>query len=144
MAQELKRRHINEVMDMHNITRGQMGYSFVYYADDVDAVLAEKDSEIAKLKSDLADMWDNKRDTDKLLDERNAEIARLNDELQAAIDNMQNAEATESRLKRALYKVIANWIKTIRIWDGSKPADDYDKWHNMERRCLIMADKFKK
>lgn len=38
---ELKRRHINEVMDMHNLTRGEMGYSFVYYADDVDEAIAE-------------------------------------------------------------------------------------------------------
>ena len=38
---ELKRHHINEVMDMHNLTRGEMGYSVVYYADDVDAAIAE-------------------------------------------------------------------------------------------------------
>lgn len=50
MAQELKRRHINEVMDMHNLTKGKMGYSIVYYAEEVDAVLAEKDAEISELK----------------------------------------------------------------------------------------------
>ena len=38
---ELKRHHINEVMDMHNLTRGEMGYSVVYYADDVDKAIAE-------------------------------------------------------------------------------------------------------
>jgi len=38
---EMKRHHINEVMDMHNLTRGEMGYSFVYYADEVDAAIAE-------------------------------------------------------------------------------------------------------
>ena len=38
---KLKRHHINEVMDMHNLTRGELGYSFVYYADDVDRVIAE-------------------------------------------------------------------------------------------------------
>ena len=43
---ELKRHHINEVMDMHNLTRGEMSYSFVYYADDIDRVIAEKDAEI--------------------------------------------------------------------------------------------------
>ena len=47
---ELKKHHINEVMDMHNLTRGELGYSYVYYADDVDKVIAEKDKEIAKLK----------------------------------------------------------------------------------------------
>lgn len=37
---ELKRHHINEVMDMHNLTRGEMGYSIVYYADEADRVIA--------------------------------------------------------------------------------------------------------
>lgn len=43
---ELKRHHINEVMDMHYLTRGKMGYSIVYYADDADKVIAEKDKKI--------------------------------------------------------------------------------------------------
>lgn len=47
---ELKKHHINEVMDMHNLTRGELGYSYVYYADDVDKVIAEKDKEIADLE----------------------------------------------------------------------------------------------
>lgn len=49
---ELKRHHINEVMDMHNLTRGEMGYSFVYYADDADKVIAEKDAEISRMIDD--------------------------------------------------------------------------------------------
>lgn len=52
-----------------------------YDKDEVDQLIAEKDKEIAQLKADLADLWDDKRDTDKLLDERNAEIARLKQEL---------------------------------------------------------------
>lgn len=49
---ELKRHNINEVMDMHNLTRGKMSYSFVYYADDVDRVIAEKDAEILRMIED--------------------------------------------------------------------------------------------
>ena len=47
---KLKRHHINEVMDMHNLTKGELGYSYVYYADDVDKVIEEKDKEIADLE----------------------------------------------------------------------------------------------
>ena len=46
---ELKMHHINEVMDMHNLTKGKLGYSYVYYADDVDKVIEEKDATIYKL-----------------------------------------------------------------------------------------------
>lgn len=52
---ELKRHHINEVMDMHNLTKGEMSYSFVYYADDVDRVIAEKDAETVELKEQVHD-----------------------------------------------------------------------------------------
>lgn len=47
---KLKRHHINEVMDMHNLTKGELGYSYVYYADDVDKVIEGKDKEIADLE----------------------------------------------------------------------------------------------
>lgn len=47
---KLKKHHINEVMDMHNLTKGELGYSYVYYADDVDKVIEGKDKEIADLE----------------------------------------------------------------------------------------------
>lgn len=50
---ELKRHHINEVMDMHNLTKGEMGYSIVYYADDVDKVITEKDKQITELNQEI-------------------------------------------------------------------------------------------
>lgn len=50
---ELIKHHINEVMDMHCLTKGKMGYSVVYYANDVDKVIAEKDNEIRRLKRAL-------------------------------------------------------------------------------------------
>lgn len=48
---ELKRHHINEVMDMHCLTRGEMGYSWVYYADDVDGVIAKLKARIHELEN---------------------------------------------------------------------------------------------
>ena len=56
---ELKRHHINEVMDMHNLTRGEMGYSVVYYADDVDAAIAELKQKLENVQaSHYAEMVD--------------------------------------------------------------------------------------
>lgn len=50
---KLKMHHINEVMDMHNLTRGKMGFSIVYYADEVDAAIAELKDVIHELQVDL-------------------------------------------------------------------------------------------
>lgn len=50
---ELIKHHINEVMDMHCLTKGKKGYSVVYYANDVDKVVADKDAEIRRLKRAL-------------------------------------------------------------------------------------------
>jgi predicted DNA-binding protein YlxM (UPF0122 family) len=38
---ELKKRHINEVMDMFCLTKGDLNWAYVYYADDADKVIAE-------------------------------------------------------------------------------------------------------
>ena len=75
-----------------------------YDKDEVDQLIAEKDKEIAQLKADLADLWDNKRDTDKLLDERNAEIARLKQEL-ANNGGKDAAHLAIRKLLRALWTV---------------------------------------
>ena len=83
-----------------------------YDKDEVDQLIAEKDKEIAQLKADLADLWDDKWDTDKLLDERNAEIARLKQELTDTTSaSAMNCEAirrlhiTIRKLLRALWTV---------------------------------------
>lgn len=47
---ELIKHHINEVMDLHCLTKGEMGYSVVYYANDVDAVIAEYQEKIIVLE----------------------------------------------------------------------------------------------
>lgn len=37
---ELKRRHINEVINMFCLTKGDMNWAYVYYADEADKVVA--------------------------------------------------------------------------------------------------------
>lgn len=63
-----------------------------YDKDEVDLLIAEKDKEIAQLKADLADLWDDKRDTDKLLDERNAEIAQNTSTITALQKQLRKSE----------------------------------------------------
>jgi nitrate reductase NapAB chaperone NapD len=64
---ELKRRNINEVMDMFCLTKGDLNWSQVYYADEADKVIAELEethkkevgqllAEIAELKSQVHEM----------------------------------------------------------------------------------------
>lgn len=60
------------------------GFVYAYEVDEMDtylsevaALLSEKDKEIANLKSDIADLRDDKKSTDASLDERNAEVAKL-------------------------------------------------------------------
>lgn len=68
--------------------------------------------------------------------------------------NLENAQASayaesvdagmrERRLKRALYKAIANWAKVTKIWDGSRPSDDFDKWFKVELKCLKKSEEYK-
>ena len=78
-------------------------------------------------------------------------------EVDAAIaelkQNLEDAQATayaesvdagmrERRLKRALYKAIANWAKVTKIWDGSRPSDDFDKWFKVELKCLKKSKEY--
>lgn len=72
--------------DVHHVPR------VVYDKDEVDLLIAEKDKEIAQLKADLADLWDDKRDTDKLLDERNAEIAQNTSTITALQKQLRKSE----------------------------------------------------
>ena len=110
---EMKRHHINEVMDMHNLTRGEMGYSVVYYADDVDAAIAE-----LKDKCQMHDFfWEGcgfaKRGFKNTIAVSNAydELEGENTKLKAEIESLKashyaemvDAGMRERRLRRALW-----------------------------------------
>lgn len=49
-------------------------------ASETRALLEERNKQVAELKSDIADLLDDKKLTDAILDERNAEIAELKEE----------------------------------------------------------------
>ena len=115
---ELKRHHINEVMDMHNLTRGEMGYSFVYYADDVDRVIAEKDKVITYARALV-------REDLKII--RHHKYKRC----------LAMAEMCESEEKRL--EAISH------IFDTDKECWEYnsDYWARWHKRWLKIVEKFK-
>ena len=98
---EMKRHHINEVMDMHNLTRGEMGYSVVYYADDVDAAIAELKKKLMPcLNGDCILTCEVVEKYGK----ENAELkAKLEDAKATAYAEMVDAGMRERRLRRALW-----------------------------------------
>ena len=67
---ELKRRHINEVMDMFCLTRGDLNWAYVYYADDADKVIAE-------LKADYKEACDRLQTANLIADEQKTKADKL-------------------------------------------------------------------
>lgn len=71
---ELKRRHINEVMDMFCLTRGDLNWAYVYYADDADKVIAElkenHKKEVDRLLMKIAGLEKLVETADKLLKQK--------------------------------------------------------------------------
>ena len=110
---ELKRHHINEVMDMHNLTRGEMGYSVVYYAEDVDAAIAELKQKLddvqARVYANDIDAWKRERRLRRALWLARAEMART-----------------------------SAWV----FWNR-KNDYNYNKWKNVERKCRAKAEEYK-
>ena len=71
---ELKRRHINEVMDMFCLTRGDLNWAYVYYADDADKVISElkenHKKEVDRLLMKIAGLEKLVETADKLLKQK--------------------------------------------------------------------------
>ena len=137
---ELKRHHINEVMDMHNLTRGEMGYSIVYYADDVDKVIANRDYEIKELKDSLGKLLRAK--TEQIMDEVMQKTLIYGEGFVRVEDAMKLiAELRHHKYKRCL--AMAWWCSAelgmlVSTWEFK--IKHYKKWH---KRWLELAEKFK-
>ena len=119
---ELKRRHINEVMDMFCLTKGDMNLAYVYYADDADKV-------IAQLKADYKEACDRLQTANLIKDE-------------------QLAATRHSKHKRCLNK--AEWceercarydlLQEHSGFSWRREIDFYFRWY---QRWLELAEKFK-
>ena len=107
----------------------------VYKATEVDAAIAE-------LKRKLQDQCIScpvKMQEDDVVAELKQ---KLEDAKATAYAESVDAGMENRRLKRALYKAIANWAKVTKIWDGSRPSDDFDKWFKVERKCRDKAEEY--
>lgn len=128
MAQELKAIYAT---DKDSVT------GLYYLKSDVDAVLAEKDKDIAELKAKLQDHCTTcpvKEQEEAVLAEKDSEIRRLERALWVA------------RAKRAIEKIA--WFK---LWNASistmNPEDgarqEYDKWKKNLGKFLKKAEEYR-
>lgn len=143
-----------ETMGLDEARPQDMPYA-VYLKREADKVIAEKAKVIAELKSDIADLRDDKKSTDAILDERNAEIAELKadktfvfgeeceaykkseaDKVIADKDKTiaeLKEQVSEERSAKVNYKISANDMS-----DGLKKAYEEIKRHTY-KRCLDKA-----
>ena len=123
---ELKRLHINEVMNMHCLTRGELGYSHVYYADDVDGVIEKFKARISELENENA----------QLKESRQAWIARAG----VAEENLAKLEKELAELREATrWRKVSEELPTdetevpVILSNDWRTTDYYEKdkgqWH---------------
>ena len=122
-----------------------------YEREQVDALLAEKDREIAKLKEKLMPCLNG----DCILTcEVVEKYGKENAELKAKLENVQasmyadvvDANMENRRLKRALWLARAERAKTehlSKIMHSTLFRDFISKWVNVERKCRAKAEEYK-
>ena len=103
-------------------------------------MIAEKDAEIARLKGDLKDSWDDRADSLKMLVEKDKEIESLKASHYA---EMVDAGMRERRLRRELYKACANWAKAKQRRSYGLGWADWVIWAKMKRKCRAKAEEYK-
>lgn len=107
-----------------------------YNAAKVDALLADKDAEIAELKQKLEDVNELIKTARKMLEDAKA----------TAYTESVDAGMRERRLKRALYKACANWADAAAFNETEGIGYDNsvaERWRKMESKCLKKAEEYK-
>lgn len=149
---ELKRHHINEVMDMHALTRGELGYSQVYYADDVDNAIAELKAENERLKNEKKKMY-TKLQHDTIID---AMSRSHHKELRATKRTLWIARAERANVTTLLWNVYCYQNNCLYFRDfmnekcnpfrdlPKKTAMEWsDLWESIEKKCLGKAEEYR-
>ena len=107
---------------------------------------ATSSGEIRARDALLGYWWYEKSEADKVIAEKDKEIARLEAIRKIHVEAIASMEAglhqdekEIRRLKRALYKALANWAREAKFdYD-----DDFGPWYNMEHKCLKKAEEYK-
>lgn len=98
-----------------------------YLKSEADKVIAEKDKKIVELQSKVT-LASLAEDCSNLRNKRcnySSALLKLMSEVR--------------RLKRALYKALANWAHEAKFdYD-----DEFSRWDNMEQKCLIKVEELK-
>lgn len=99
--------------------------------DQVD----KKDKEIAELKESYKDMDVT----------HTVHIAKMNARIEELEDNVNFWKKENRRLKRVLYKAIANWARSERYteatWHGDENREEL--WAEVEVKCRAKAEEYK-
>ena len=136
----MKELKVASCFEFEKVLRGRSNKLF-YSKSEVDAVLDEKDKEIAELKEQYKDM--DVTHTVHIA-KMNAKIEELEYSLESEKDSRYadsvDAGMRERRLKRALYKACANWAHH-RVFVRYKTNEK--AWENVERKCGAKAEEYK-
>lgn len=109
----------------------------VYLKDDADKVIAE-------LKSDIADLRDDKKTTDAILNERNEEIAELNKQIEFLKDKLRHQNYKRclamARIVQDDWHLHNSFYAMGHREFEKRKCEFYEKWH---KRWLDIAEQFK-
>lgn len=150
MSKELKAYNVVASNETENYINGETNLAFeAYDVDDVDALLAEKDQEIAELKKKLMPCLNGDCiltcEVVEKYGKENAEFKqKLEDAKASHYAEMVDAGMRERRLKRALYIVLARLFCCMRELAARNALyDDECKWDNFKTTCLKKAEEYK-
>ena len=118
-----------------------------YEREQVDALLAEKDKEIAELKEKLMPCLNGDCiltcEVVEKYGKENAELKKKLENVQASMYcDVVDAGIENRKLKRALYKACANWA-FLAQWERGELVENWEKWENVERKCRAKAEEYK-
>lgn len=114
---------------------------------DVQRLMA-RIADLEKLNHDLCERV-TENDEIRLHWEEIEQTRAENEQLKAKLESVQasmycdvvDANMTNRKLKRALYKACANWAHVAVAFFSSYKTKD--KWHKMEHKCLKKAEEYK-
>lgn len=134
---------LKEVMNVMQVS-GERIPSGYYKKPEVDAVIAEKDAEIAELQETNVIIANNAVRLNKDI----AELKKkLEDAKATAYAESVDAGMRERRLRRALWLARANHADTMQKYNIECKCDGWvhrvNKWVDVERKCRAKAEEYK-
>lgn len=134
---------LKEVMNVMQVS-GERIPSGYYKKPEVDAVIAEKDAEIAELQETNVIIANNAVQLNKDI----AELKKkLEDAKATAYAESVDAGMRERRLRRALWLARANHADTMQKYNIECKCDGWvhrvNKWVDVERKCRAKAEEYK-